>query len=449
MAIKKVNIYTKHMLAEEMKEENILNFYPEGLLFSDELQCEIKSRFMHMDTDPQYGRRIFFENAGGSLRLKQSVQAFSEIGAYPDCASRRHNRATDLKRIETEGLNNARIIFNAKSGQLQTTISATRGMFNMVGTIAENVPGKNIVTTVLEHPSVFDAAKYYCQKKGIELRVASANLQTGGIDPEAICNLIDKDTILLVFMAASNITGSLFDMETIIKGARSVNPDLYIVVDFVQHAPHDAFDVEKLNIDGANIAPYKYFGQRGYSFSYVSDRVALLPHQRVLRPGNENNWILGSIAQAQYADISCIVKYVSWIGEHFTKDKNTRDLFETGMKHIHLHERGLLHRILFGGNGARGLKDISNAEPLFYTGDITCKDLIVPLRFKNISCPKAVDEYAKRGIIVFERMANSYYSMRPMEAFSLPGVIRVSPLHCHSIKDIDIFLEATEEIAAI
>ena len=42
----------------------------QGLLFSHALSKEIKDRFYYVDEDPDSGKRLFFENSGGSLRLK-------------------------------------------------------------------------------------------------------------------------------------------------------------------------------------------------------------------------------------------------------------------------------------------------------------------------------------------------------------------------------------------
>jgi hypothetical protein len=39
-------------------------------------------------------------------------------------------------------------------------------MFDMVRAIAENVPGTNMVTTALEHPSSFDAMQLYATRLG-------------------------------------------------------------------------------------------------------------------------------------------------------------------------------------------------------------------------------------------------------------------------------------------
>ena len=47
----------------------------EGLLFDPALSAEIKDRFYYVDADPEFGQRLFFENSGGSLRLKASVEA--------------------------------------------------------------------------------------------------------------------------------------------------------------------------------------------------------------------------------------------------------------------------------------------------------------------------------------------------------------------------------------
>ena len=47
----------------------------EGLLFDPALSAEIKDRFYYVDADPEFGQRLFFENSGGSLRLKASVDS--------------------------------------------------------------------------------------------------------------------------------------------------------------------------------------------------------------------------------------------------------------------------------------------------------------------------------------------------------------------------------------
>ena len=68
----------------------------EGLLFDPALSAEIKDRFYYVDADPEFGQRLFFENSGGSLRLKASVEAQAKYQAFPDCPERLHDRSRAL-----------------------------------------------------------------------------------------------------------------------------------------------------------------------------------------------------------------------------------------------------------------------------------------------------------------------------------------------------------------
>ena len=227
----------------------------EGLLFDPALSAEIKDRFYYVDADPEFGQRLFFENSGGSLRLKASVEAQAKYQAFPDCPERLHDRSRALKKVQLHGIDDImHIVFGASGGALISEMTASQAMFQIVGAILENCPGKSAVTSVLEHPSAYDAVKYYCDKTGKEFRVAQANPKTGGIDVEEIRRVVSLDTCLLSIMYASNITGSIMDMAGIVKAAREINPDIYIVTDAVQHAPHAVLDVDALGVDGATFA---------------------------------------------------------------------------------------------------------------------------------------------------------------------------------------------------
>ncbi len=79
---------------------------------------------------------------------------------------------------------------------------------------------------------------------------------------------VDKDTVLLSIMAASNISGrSRYQGDR--TSCKEINPDIYVVSDAVQHAPHACIDVEDWDVDVCNFAPYKFFGVRGCGYAYV------------------------------------------------------------------------------------------------------------------------------------------------------------------------------------
>lgn len=421
--------------------------YPHGILFDEKLQKELKDKFYYADTDPVHGERLFFENSGGSLRLKKCVEAKAEHEKFPDCPERIHDRSLYLRGLVENGTKEIlEIIFGAKSGALITELTASQTMFHMVGLIMENIPGKNAVVSSLEHPSAFDAIEFYCKKLGKKMRVVPANKKTGGIDVEEIIKYIDKDTCLLSIMSASNISGNIMDIETIVKKAREIKPDLYIISDAVQHAPHTILDVEKLKIDGMNFAPYKFFGIRGCGFAYVSERVAALPHHKLIAK-EQSVFELGTSAPGNFAAALEIINYVCDIGRHFIEDTDRRTLYNEGMRRIHLHERALLYRMLEGTDEIPGLRHIPGVTVCVDTDDLTNRDLIAAITINNIDFTDCVNEYQKRGVTVYERVDTSIYSKRILKSLGIKGAIRVSPLHCHSVEDIDKFLCITAEIA--
>ena len=421
-----------------------------GIYFADDYQEYLKSQFSYANFDPEYGHRLFFENSGGSLRLKQAVEIKRELEEFPDCPERIRGRGKDLGVYVSEGTKEImHIVFGASSGALITDLTASAAMFHAVTTILDNVRwGTNAVTTQLEHPSAHDAVAYSCIRSGREFREIPANPVTGGIDVEDVLRHVDENTVLVSVMAASNISGNIMDIKEISRRVHEINPDIYVVTDAVQHAPHAVIDVEDWNVDVCNFAPYKFFGVRGCGYAYLSPRVANMFHARLLFKAPDV-WALGTPAPGNFAAMMAVIDYVCSIGRHFTPDQDDqRALFVEGMNRIHLQERALLFRLLEGTDHTPGLRHIPGVRVYTDMEDLTKKDLIVAMSIDGIGLVELADEYMHRGVTVFERLRSSQYSERIIRTLEIEeGAIRVSPLHCHGKKDIDDFLIITRAIA--
>ena len=417
-----------------------------GVLFPVELQKELKEKFHFADKDPQFGERLFFDNSGGALRLKSAVRKRGEIECFPDCPDRNHNQAKLMNALVYDGTKDIiRTIFGAKSGALITELTASQTMFYMVELILENIEGSNAVVSVLEHPSAFDAVEYNCKRFNKEMRVIKSDPKTGSISPQEVAKLIDENTCLLSVMSASNVTGAVMDIETIVKKAREIKPDLFILSDAVQHAPHGVLDVEKLGIDGMNIAPYKMFGVRGCGYAWISDRMTQLPHRKLIGK-DQNFFALGTQTPGNFAAMNAVIDYVCEIGKYFSDATDRRELYIEGMNRIKLHERALLYRLLQGSDKTPGLRHIDGVSVFADGLDLIRRDLIVAMGIDGMDVIDAVLEYEKRGIIVCDRSNRSMYAKRIVESIGIEGAIRVSPLHCHSVEDIDRFLRETISI---
>ena len=421
-----------------------------GELFDDAYQKSLMAKFCYGNEDPDYGHRLFFENSGGSLRLRAAVEAKAALEEFPDCPERNRGRGLEIGQKYVAGGTEdiLRTIFGAKSGQLVTELSASQCMYRAVGAILEGVKwGKNAVTTLLEHPSAHDAVEYYAAKTGREFREIPADPATGGIEVKEVLKHVDKDTVLVSIMAASNISGNIMDIKEITRRVREINPEIYVVTDAVQHAPHAVIDVDDWNVDVCNFAPYKFFGVRGCGYAYVSDRVASLPHPKLTKKAADV-WPLGTPTPGNFAAMMAVIDYVCEIGKHFKPElTDRRAQYVEGMERIHLQERGLLYRMLEGTDEVPGLRHIKGVEIYTDIEDLTKKDLIVAMGITGMKFPAVSEAYLAKGVTVFERVKESIYSKRIVDTLQIPGAIRTSPLHCHGRDEIDEYLKITAQIA--
>ena len=111
--------------------------YPNGLAFSPEIMQEVRDKFLYLDEDKFVGKRQYFDNAGGSFRLKEVEKCFVELDSIPDCPERIHNMALYLQDVQKKGEGDIRLILSAPDdGSITTSLTASQVMFQKVGTVA-------------------------------------------------------------------------------------------------------------------------------------------------------------------------------------------------------------------------------------------------------------------------------------------------------------------------
>lgn len=423
--------------------------YPQGILMPEELTAQIRDKYYYVERCPMTNvERMFFDNSGGSFRLKAVSEAFSKVDNLPNCTGHGGVVSDYLDSMRVKATEVLKTMFNAQDGCIVTSMTASIIIWDAIQAVIKSVPGTNVVTTELEHPSSFDSVATACKELGKELRVAKTNVKTGSIEPEEVIRLVDKDTCLLSVIMTSNISGAILDIETIVRECRKINPDLYIICDCVQHVPHGLVDMKTCPVDAVNFAAYKFGGMRGLGVGWLSKSLSELPHAKLIKE-RADNWEMGGCAPGSYAQIIEIFKYVCWIGSHFVQTDDPRTLYVEGMNRIAWHERALLAHMLEGTAEIPGVRHIPGVHVISDNPDLTQRDLIVALTFDGKRCADVSREYEKRGVIVHERDKSSLYNERQVLSLGVDGIVRITPLHCHRIDEIDKFLKITAEIAAL
>ncbi len=419
----------------------------ENGLFTTDFLEKIRDKFLYVDWDPYTGQRIYFEASGGSLRLKSVLDTMARETALPDELFRYNPASDHTVEVMNKGIEDVKLFVGAKNGYIISTNSATHAMARVIEAITAHIPGKNIVTTQLEHPAVLSSTKYFAELRGLEWRVAPIDKESSSVPPEAILERIDQDTCLLAFQHASNQTGVINDVKYIVQEARRIKPDLHVLVDAVQYAPHGHIDVEDLDVDAYAFGPYKAYCVKGIGFSYISERVAKLPHLKLIgKP--ETDWVLGSPAPQPFACWSAVIDYLCWLGSHFTSSSDRRDQIVTAKKAITKHMQALLHQILYGNDGVPGLNDLDHVTVCGMKGGLEQRLCIFLFQLAGMNATEAMNRYNQEFHIRLAARVRDSYSTYPLEGLDWSDAVRLSAAHYNTPEEVVAFLEATAALKA-
>jgi len=417
----------------------------ESGIFSPTLMEDIRNQFAYVDWDPYSGQRIFFDAASGSCRPYRVIDAVARETCLPDQQGRANPGSRHAVDVTAKGIEDLMLFFGARSGHIIPGWSSSHVIYRITDAVLSSVPGTNVVTTGLDHASVRSALAQFTATYGKTERVAEPNRETASVELPRILELIDKDTCFLAVTHTSNVTGEVYDVQTIVREARKIKPDLFIMIDGVQYSPSGPVDVEAFGADAYVIAPYKNYGIKGCGYAHATDRLARLPHWKYLfKP--DTSWDLGGVEHQSYAAWSAVVDYLCWLGRQFTDATDRRTLVVTAMTHAKRHLEGLLSLLLRGTGDVPGLRDMKHVTAYGIGDDLTRQSLLVGFNIDGISSTDLCDRYRGEQLRLHATGHDPFFGLM-LKQLGISSFIRLSGSHYNSPREIERFLEVTAKFA--
>jgi len=224
------------------------------------------------------GRLIYLDNAATSfpkpLRVTEAMIHFMEhVGANPGRSG--HPLAVEAGRIVQSARDNLARLFNIDD---PSRISFALNVTEALNTVFHGYlnPGDHVVTTGMEHNSVMRPLSYLREKGHITLDIAPCD-RKGFLDVDALARLLRSDTRLVALNHASNVCGTLQDVNTV----RNVIGDIPLLLDTAQTAGVYPIDVKAMGIDFLAFTGHKgLLGPQGIGGLYVRKGIELRPLKR-------------------------------------------------------------------------------------------------------------------------------------------------------------------------
>ena len=238
-------------------------------------------------------KNIYMDN-GATTRVTEPVfeamrPYFCEVFGNPSSA---HAFGYEAKHAVDKARAQVALALGADAGEIYFTGCGTEAD-NWALRGAAYAPGnarKTVVTTVIEHPAVLNAARQL-EREGFRAVYVPVNSE-GFVDMDAMRRAITQDTFLVSVMTANNEIGTVQPVSQIASLAHAAGALMH--TDAVQAAGSIPVDVNELGVDLLSLSGHKFHGPKGVGALYIKSGVRIGrfllggEQERAQRAGTEN-----------------------------------------------------------------------------------------------------------------------------------------------------------------
>jgi cysteine desulfurase/selenocysteine lyase len=223
-----------------------------------------KNKFPFFKNNPNL---VFLDSAASSQKHEDVINTVNNF--YLNDYSNIHRGIYEKSQISTELFEETRKkvskLINAKSEKEILFTSGATESLNIIANSLKNILSKedNIILTPIEHHA--NLVPYLNSQKdlGFKIKYLKFNSEKFDFDYDSLENLIDNKTKILAITLCSNVTGTITDIEKIIKIIRNKKKDILIICDGTALISHKKIDVSKLDIDFLVFSSHKIYGPSG------------------------------------------------------------------------------------------------------------------------------------------------------------------------------------------
>ncbi len=301
----------------------------------------------------------------------------------------------------------------------------------IIKSAVEHLGVERIISSPMEHKCVSESILDMKKRKGVEVAYIRPN-DKGDIDLDKLAEILkasDKKT-LVSLMHANNEIGNIINIKKVAQICKENNALFHS--DTVQTMAHMNLDFSEIPVDFASCSAHKFHGPKGIGFAFIRKASGLKgiitggPQERSLRAGTEN------------------VSGIAGLGKALEISLNNMDAYTEHMQNIKQYTIDRVSEVIPGVkfNG----RSSEQANSLY-----TLISILLP--YKNPLIGLQLD---MKGIAVSQGSACSSGASKPSMVMMMVlsedemddcTPLRVSFSHMTTKEDIDIFVNALQEIS--
>ncbi len=381
---------------------------------------------------------IFFDNPGGT-QVPRSV-----IDAMSDYLIRRNSNThgvfeTSMRTDVT--IDNARQaaadLLGADADEIVFGNNMTSLTFALMHSIRpEFGPTDEIIVTRLDHDANVAPWIMLAQDSGARLLYADVDPETCTLDMAHFHSLVSTRTKLIAVGLASNATGTINDVASVISWAREVNA--YAFVDAVQYAPHALIDVKALDADFLMCSSYKFFGPHAGIMYGKREHLKRLRAYRVRPAGEElpGKWETGTKNHEGLAGVGAAIDYIASLGVTYGDVAATaprRAQIAAAWQVLAPYELQLMERLIAGLEAIQGVRIYGLTEREAMGSRVAT----VSIRKEGTTPEQLAMALAAENIFTWN---GNFYALSISERLGVEssgGLLRIGLVHYNTLDEVD------------
>lgn len=393
---------------------------------------QIKSDFPILQTTMNDKPLVYLDSAASSQKPRQVIEALRNY--YEMENANIHRGIYYLSQKATEKFEKTRIkISNFYNAQCAKAIIFTRGTTESINLVAQSWGRANIhkddeiVLSVAEHHSNLVPWQMLAKEKSAKLKFITLddNFQ---YDLSNLNEIITERTKIVSVSQMSNVTGSIYDVQTIIKRAHEVGAK--VMLDGAQGACHLPIHLKNLDVDFYAFSGHKMLGPTGIGVLYGKEEI--LETMPPWMGGGDMIEIVG-LESSTYAALPAKLEagtpnIAGVIGLSSAIDYLTK----IGLSEIHKHEMDLMDYTL------DKIKEIPGIIT-YLSSDREQRSGVLSFNMDGIHPSDVGTVLDEEGIAI----RVGHHCCQPfMKNYDIPGTCRASFYLYNTTEDIDIFIES-------
>ena len=339
---------------------------------------------------------------------------------------------------------------NARTDEIVFGPNTTTMIYHLSRALGRTMgPGDEVVITELEHHANVAPWEALVVERGVTLKVAQMDPETGQVDWDDFERLVTKNTKVVAFGAGCNALGTVNNFRGAVGLAHSVGA--LALVDAVHYAPYFLCDVKAMGCDFLTCSAYKFYGPHCSVFYGKKDLLESIDFPK-LQPAPDaapERAEMGTQNHEGIAGAAAAVDFYASLAGYRTASGSERDNDSTSSR------RGALE-LSFAGLRAHSAPQVArlwealsriNGIGLFGPPPHVARTPTVSFIVKNVASTEVARRLAARGLFVSH---GDFYAQTVVDRLGLQpeGLVRVGCACYTNDEEIERLIEAIRELEA-